>query len=80
MKKERELNTLDVLTSMSEAQSKQFQHATLLAIGIAMKKLGLDTLEITEADLSTLTRDDKIGVERGINGTLVYRLTTNKKH
>lgn len=72
------LNTLDVLTHMHEAQAEQFQRATLLAVGVVMRKLGVNHVEITPEDVDSLTNQEVLGVNRGVNGSLIYTIEEKK--
>lgn len=74
MTKATKVNSLEVLTAMHEAQAEQFQRATLLAIGVIMRKLDVSQITITMDDVSLIAEDDVMAVNKGVNGELTYSI------
>lgn len=74
--KEKKLNTLDILTSMHEAQAVQFQQATALCIGTVMRKLGVTEVTVEPDDLNSLIQGERLVVEKLGNGGLKYRFVS----
>ena len=64
--------TANVLNAMYEAQYEQFQAATMLAIGITMKKLGLPAIDIEPGDVELLVQGEKLDVRKLPNGGIQY--------
>lgn len=71
----KKVNSLEVLTAMHEAQADQFQRATLLAIGVVMRKLGVDNVSIHPDDVNSIARDEVMTVTKNVNGSLNYSIT-----
>lgn len=68
----KKLNSLDILSSMQEAQMIQFQAATTLVIGTIMRKVGLSELSVEPEDIDAIVTGETLRIEALPNGGFRY--------
>ncbi|ALV77325.1 hypothetical protein JGZ79_17835 [Pseudomonas aeruginosa] len=66
---------LETLTAMNQRQQEQFTQATVLAIGVVMKKVGINEISVGPEDFTKLLPGEKVTVEELVGGGFTYRLT-----
>lgn len=72
----KKLNSLDILSSMQEAQMIQFQAATTLVIGTIMRKVGLTELSVEPEDIDAIVTGETLRIEALPNGGFKYSFHT----
>lgn len=68
----KKLNSLDILSSMQEAQMIQFQAATTLVIGTIMRKVGLTELSVEPEDIDAIVTGETLRIDALPNGGFRY--------
>ena len=80
MKKKSQSNkNLDVMSAMADAAEAQFRAASMIAIGVAMRKAGISTLQIDPEDIEAMRDYGQMGITRAVNGGLVYTLVPKEQ-
>lgn len=75
MKKKSQSNkNLDVMSAMADAAEAQFRAASMIAIGVAMRKAGITSLQIDSEDIEAMRDHSRMGVARTVNGGLLYTM------
>lgn len=70
--------SLELLTTLEGRQQQQFTQATILAIGIIMKKLGVDSVSVGQEDFEALQAGEKVQVVPNIGGGFTYNLVNTR--
>lgn len=70
--------SLELLTTLEGRQQEQFIQATILAIGIIMKKLGVDSVSVGTEDFEALQAGEKVQVIPNIGGGFTYNLVNTR--
>lgn len=73
MTKRKDQRSLDILSAMNQQQTQQFMAATLLAIGVIMKKSGLQEIEISPNDYALLEQGETLEPIPTVEGGMIYR-------
>lgn len=66
--------SLSMLTAMNQRQQEQFTQATILAIGVVMKKVGITEISVGAEDFEALQLGEKVRVTPNIGGGFTYSL------
>lgn len=70
------MNALEMLSSMSQAQSQQLMAVNLLAISVIMKKAGLTEITVSMDDFSILTPGETLEPIQNMDGGFTYRFVS----
>lgn len=71
----KQVNALEMLSAMNEAQAKQLMAASLLAIAVCMKKAGLVEISVTPDDFKLIEPGETLEPIPNVAGGFTYRFS-----
>ena len=71
----KQVNALEMLSAMNEAQAKQLMAASLLAIAVCMKKAGLNEISVTPDDFKLIEPGETLEPIPNVAGGFTYRFS-----